>query len=303
MFSEKNPVFLYAVSPVHMGSGTTLGVIDNPIQRERHSGHPVMAGSGIKGAMRHEAGGRGIPEEETAAIFGPEAGRSSDHAGAAGFTDAQIVLFPVRSLKEGFVYATCPTALARLARLLDAAGVEGHGIEAPEVDAGHCVTADDGVLEKDELVLEAYLYKNDPSGRETLGKAAEWLADNAVPEGAAYEFFRRKVRKHTVCLNDGEFAFFVKNATVVEPHVRIDDETGTAEEGGLFFTENLPPESLLVSLMMASDERRKGGGLKARDIAEKLSSAFDGRLLQVGGDATTGRGQVVLRFLKHGGAQ
>jgi CRISPR/Cas system CMR subunit Cmr4 (Cas7 group RAMP superfamily) len=36
-----------------MGAGSAVGVIDNPIQRERHTGHPCFAGSGIKGAMRH----------------------------------------------------------------------------------------------------------------------------------------------------------------------------------------------------------------------------------------------------------
>ena len=33
-------VFLYAVSPVHMGAGQAVDIIDNPIQRERHTEHP-----------------------------------------------------------------------------------------------------------------------------------------------------------------------------------------------------------------------------------------------------------------------
>jgi CRISPR-associated protein Cmr4 len=51
MFEKKAAVFLYAVSPVHMGAGQAIGVIDNPIQRERHTNHPCFAGSGIKGAV------------------------------------------------------------------------------------------------------------------------------------------------------------------------------------------------------------------------------------------------------------
>lgn len=38
MFQKQLTVFLYAVSPVHMGAGQAIGVIDNPIQRERHTG-------------------------------------------------------------------------------------------------------------------------------------------------------------------------------------------------------------------------------------------------------------------------
>ena len=301
MFTEKRPMFIYSISPVHMGAGTTLGVVDNPIQRERHTEHPVMAGSGIKGAMRYAAIKNGL-NEDVKAIFGPEPGASSDHAGAISFTDAQIVLFPIRSLKEGFVYATCPIALSRLARLLDAAGVT-HGIKPISVDPEKCVTVSDDILDNDSLILEAYEYKNDVSGKYTLKTAAEWIAENALPEGDAFDFFRKKIKKHTILLNDGEFAFFVKNATIVEPHVRIDDDTGTAKGGGLFFTENLPPETLLISLMMTSDERKKDGKLKASEIVDKVCSVFDQKLLQIGGDATTGRGQVTLRFVGNGGAE
>jgi len=53
MFEKKAILFLYTVSPVHMGAGTATGIIDNPIQRERHTNHPSFAGSGIKGAIRH----------------------------------------------------------------------------------------------------------------------------------------------------------------------------------------------------------------------------------------------------------
>lgn len=301
MFTGKKLMFIYAISPVHMGAGTTLGVIDNPIQRERHTDHPVMAGSGIKGAMRHEAKGNGL-KDDVDVIFGPEPEGSNDHAGALSFTDGQIVLFPVRSLKEGFVYATCPAALARLARLLKAAGINLN-ISKFEVEPGKCITVEDEILDNKALILESYEYQHNGQGRDKLEKTAKWLAENALPEGTAYDFFRNKIEKHTVLLNDGEFAYFVKNATVVEPHVRIDDDTGTAEGGGLFFTENLPPETLMVSLVMASDARKKDSELKASEIIDKVSTAFHGKLIQIGGDATTGRGQVVIRFGGNGGGR
>ena len=301
MFTEKRPMFIYALTPVHMGAGTMLGVIDNPIQRERHTDHPVMAGSGIKGAMRHAANKNG-PKDDVQAIFGPEPGTSSDYAGAVSFTDGQIVLFPVRSLKEGFVYITSPIVLARLARILDVADID-HDITPLDVSPDRCITVTDDILDNGRLILEAYEYTHDGKDRTTLTDTAKWLASNALPDDNAYEFFREKIKMHMAILNDGEFTFFVKNATVVEPHVRIDDDTGTVEGGGLFFTENLPPETLMVSLMMASDARKKESNLKASEIVDKVCSAFNQKLLQVGGDATTGRGQVMLRFAGNGGAE
>ncbi|MBM4202286.1 MAG: type III-B CRISPR module RAMP protein Cmr4, partial [Gammaproteobacteria bacterium] len=123
MFERHAALFLYAVSPVHMGAGTAVGLIDNPIQRERHTGHPCFAGSGIKGAVRHGFSAIGGDEKLIDRLFGPEAGSADLHAGAISFGDAQLVALPVRSLRGGYVYATCPQAVSRASRLLQLIGV------------------------------------------------------------------------------------------------------------------------------------------------------------------------------------
>ena len=93
MYQEKSLLFLYAISPIHMGSGTSIGVIDNPIQREIHTEHPILAGSGLKGALREAAKATGIKNDLIDKIFGPEskAGEGTEHAGAVSFSDGQIV--------------------------------------------------------------------------------------------------------------------------------------------------------------------------------------------------------------------
>ena len=53
MFEASQLIFYYAVSPIHMGAGSAIGAIDSPIQREVHTQHPMFAGSGLKGALRH----------------------------------------------------------------------------------------------------------------------------------------------------------------------------------------------------------------------------------------------------------
>ncbi|MCX8520228.1 MAG: RAMP superfamily CRISPR-associated protein, partial [Rhodoferax sp.] len=84
-----------------------------------------------------------------------------------------------------------------------------------------------------------------------------------------------------------------QHAMLVEPHVRIDADTGTASDGGLFYTENLPPESLLIAPLMASQSRSKEGEkLDAVQVMEHMRAVLHSKLLQVGGDATTGRGLV-----------
>ncbi|WP_415035166.1 type III-B CRISPR module RAMP protein Cmr4 [Azonexus sp.] len=297
MYQAQATLFLYAISPVHMGAGTAFGLIDSPIQRERHTEHPLFAGSGLKGAVRHRFGQ--LTEWKNAQLlnrlFGPEGGEL--FAGAVSFGDAQLVAFPVRCAKQGYVYITSPLALARAARLLALLGKKDFPKLPTTSAAGEAsVTAGD-LLSGDKLHLEAFEYRAQQNA--PLQDVAEWLAANALPQGMAHEFFRNKLKQHLVLLPDDDFGYFVRNATVVEPHVKIDDATGTAKDGGLFYVENLPPESLLIAPLMASQERSgKEERLEAEAVLSQVSAGLDGQLIQIGGDASTGRGQVLVTVLK-----
>ncbi|MBK8455493.1 MAG: type III-B CRISPR module RAMP protein Cmr4 [Thiofilum sp.] len=297
MFEQSRLLFLYAVTPVHMGAGQAIGVIDNPIQRERHTNHPNMAGSGLKGAIRHHLNRHdGWKNGMLNRLFGPA--ENPDFAGAISFGDAQLVAFPVRSLKQAFVYAVSPVTLARLKRLANLAGVKADW-EIPPAGSDQCCITDNRVLSNSKLVLEAFEYAAEEST--VLKTVAAWLADNALPQDAAHQYFRDKIKTDLVLLPDDAFSHFVENATVVEPHVRINDESGTADDGGLFYTENLPPESLLIAPVFASIERyakdkKPEAHMDAGQVMGKLADSLGDKLVQVGGDATTGRGQVVLHF-------
>ena len=294
MFEKTAAVFLYAVSPVHMGAGQAVDVIDNPIQRERHTQHPCFAGSGIKGAVRHSYAALGGNPDDITRLLGPDSGSSTLHAGAVSFGDAHMLALPVRSLKGSYVYATCPQALARAQRLLHLAGVATPW-PAVRVDDGHCLFANPALLSGDKLHLEAFEYTAKVS--EALAQIAADLAQRALPAGAAYQFFADKLRTDLVLLSDTDFGYFAKHAMLVEPHVRIDHETGTASDGGLFYTENLPPESLLIAPLLASQTRtgKAENHLSADEVFTRLKPLLDGKLLQIGGDATTGRGLVVAK--------
>ncbi len=136
MYKIARPFFMVVETPLHAGSGTELGIVDMPIQRERHTDFPKVEASGLKGSIR------GVFENETKVIivdskkvddsnrkdtislaFGPEEGDA--HAGALGFTDARLLLFPVKSMKGVFAWITCPKVLDRFKRDLELAGIKG----------------------------------------------------------------------------------------------------------------------------------------------------------------------------------
>ena len=323
MFEASQLVFYYAISPVHMGAGSAIGAIDSPIQREVHTQHPMFAGSGLKGALRHHftrawpraEGDNAKPHSLISRIFGPDTA-ASDFAGALSLSDAQLVALPVRSLKGGFAYVTSPLALARLQRLAQQAGL-ACSWTIPPVAENTAVTASAALLGKrpgaaasatdDQLVLEAFEFTARPDS--PLQTISKWIADNALSTGAS-GYFPQKFQSDLVLLSDTDFAHFARHAMVVEPHVRIKDESGTADDGGLFYVENLPPETLMAGLAQASIERFKKDSRHKDSTAllnatQVLTAVFagqgdvlpgiGGKLLQIGGDASTGRGLVLVQ--------
>ena len=127
MFKTAKPFFMIARSPVHAGSGSDLGIVDMPIQRERHTGFPKIEGSSLKGAIREVfeeyldnnksnyasdkikinviAKEARLTEpkkfnEAIQMVFGPD--QDGDRAAALAITDARLLLFPVKSMKGVF---------------------------------------------------------------------------------------------------------------------------------------------------------------------------------------------------------
>src|SRR5882724_13055714 len=123
MFKAATILFMYLETPLHAGSGTSLGVVDLPIQREKHTGFPMVQASGVKGAIRAHA--RDVlgdaAKDGINTVFGPD-DNASEYASALALTDARLLLFPVRSLAGVFAWTTCPTMLNRLRRVLTVAG-------------------------------------------------------------------------------------------------------------------------------------------------------------------------------------
>ncbi|WP_416391286.1 type III-B CRISPR module RAMP protein Cmr4 [Alloalcanivorax xenomutans] len=298
MFQKQATVFLYAVSPVHMGAGQAIDVIDNPIQREKHTGHPSFAGSGIKGAVRHSFEALGGHEADINRLLGPASDSNDLHAGAVSFGDAQLVALPIRSLKGGYVYATCPQALARARRLLALAGASVDWAALNVNDGEVLVINTDLLANNNTLHLEAFEYTAKSS--DALASLANDLAAKALPASDEYGFFREKLTTDLIVLSDTDFGYFAQHAMLVEPHVRIDPETGTASDGGLFYTENLPPESIMIAPLMASQTRtgQPDNHLEAEAVLSQIKTLIDTRLLQLGGDATTGRGLVVAKVVE-----
>lgn len=307
MFKEAKVMFIYTETSLHCGSGTSLGVIDLPIQREKYTDYPVCQASGIKGVVREWFEIKyGEKDNKVKYTFGPDFGRgdSEAFAGAATFTDGRLLLFPVRSLNGVFAYTTSRFALSRLKRDLDMAGVKVAWTVANET-GDKAVGINNSKIKdsNNKIVLEEYTF--DFQADNSVKEIAEWIADNAIPQGDEYKFWRDKVKTDLLILPDNAFRDFVKLSTEVQARIRINNETKTVDKGALFYEEALPSDSLLYSVVMAHDPAcdKANRPTELQDYAAvmKFISEIDTNRLQFGGDATIGKGIVNINFLHRRG--
>ena len=287
-------MFVHCLTSLHPGSGTALGVVDLPVQRERYTQWPVIPGASLKGVMR-AACARGTAEpgdDGLLATFGPAPGNAGDHAGALSISDARILAFPVRSLKGVFAWVTCAEALRRMGR--DFAVLGGTGFpEIPDVPLNRAVAAPDSPLLMDGkscLLLEEFEFERDPAdgGPDAV---SGWIACRATADPATAE----RLRSHLVILNDSDFTHFVRHATEVTARIGLDSATKTVRSGALFYEETLPPETLFYALTIAEDSRRESAPMPAGQVLGWLRRNVPA-IVQVGGGETIGRGLCAVRF-------
>jgi CRISPR-associated protein Cmr4 len=286
-------MFVHALTSLHPGSGTALGVVDLPVQRERHSNWPTIAGTSLKGVLRSAAKSSGMERDQHKAVFGPDTENAADHAGAIAFTDARLLAFPVRSLKGVFAWVTCPEALSRLHRDLALAGLAMPS-DSPVPNAQTAIVAKNSPLRQGEaLVLEEFAF-DAVEGSEPI---ADWIADHAIGDDASRDRFRVRL----AIVDDDSFGHFAQHATEVTARIALNYETKTVREGALFYEEYLPTETLLYSLVLAEHSRSKEKDMSASEVLDALVG-LDLRTLQIGAGETIGKGLCAVRFARPSGA-
>ncbi|QIB27286.1 type III-B CRISPR module RAMP protein Cmr4 [Caloranaerobacter azorensis] len=319
MYKKAVPFFMITRTPLHAGSGQDLGFVDLPIQREKHTDFPKIEASGIKGSLREafensnktiKIAGKNIDAKEhkevVKFIFGPEDGDL--HAGLLGFTNARVLLFPVKSIKGVFAWITCPMVLERFKeelemRIIDDLNKQKELFEIPTersiVKGSNLIIEDKNGKEK--IVLEEYTF-GDVVETEECKEFAEWIAERIFPNN---DYWKEKMKKDIVVLSNDDFRDFVKFSTEIVTRTKIDNEKGTVEEGALFTEEYLPSETILYSFALISslspgtDIDKKYFSSDKNKKEDLIMQYFkDGipEIMQIGGNATIGKGIVKIQI-------
>lgn len=293
---------IHALTSLHPGSGTALGTVDLPVQRERHTRWPNIAGSALKGVIRDAArekvkdrdNSQRVDADKDAtieAIFGPSNANAS--AGALSVTDARILAFPVRSFRGVFAWVTCGAVLERLKRDAELAGMNpSFTTMRPAGETGALAANDSPCLLAQDLILEEFEFKKEDGD---VGAIAAWIAAELLPAWDSYKPTCERLKKHLVVLTDDWFTHFVTTATEVSARIALDYDTKTVKEGALFYQEFLPTETLFYAVALMNSSRSKKSEGAAIDLLESLQSHLPS-VLQIGGDETTGKGYCAVRL-------
>ncbi len=275
--------FIHTLTPLHAGTGQGVGAIDLPIHRERATNLPLLPGSTIKGCLREAMAGD--PQNQNDLLFGSSSAEESN-AGALHISDAHLLLLPVRCLGATFVWATSPFVLKRLARAASAAGIKGVP-SVPSIQDEHAQLATHDATVKLEgkprLILEDLDFDPGPGAGSDAQKWCEWLSSQIFP--VANDPWREEMKKRFAIIDDKSFDFLSEFATEVTAHIRIDQKTGTVEEGALWYQEALPAESVLCGLVQA--DKPRGKAMESAELLKRVQTRED---MQFGGKATTGMG-------------
>ena len=281
-------ITLFTRTPLHVGAGNSVGVVDSPIMRERHTQTPIIPGSSLKGVLadlwndsaenfteiKNDNGkDQKVRNNELKRLFGSDDPRKGHaHSGTLLIGEARVLAFPLRSAKGGFAWITCPHALKKFA--CDTGKTLG---EIPEPKNEECFAGSSIVFPgKDAVILEEYRFTKIGGINTKIVEMLKALCSDPVWEP----------EKRLVIVSDEIFSYFVANACEVVTRIGIDDETGTVKSGALFNQEQVPSETLFYAMLGTA---KKGQENDLKTLADKIKESC-GNVLQVGGDATIGLG-------------
>ncbi|WP_096635666.1 type III-B CRISPR module RAMP protein Cmr4 [Clostridium cochlearium] len=288
MFQNVNQIIIKAITPIHAGMGRTLGLIDMPIQKEKHTGIPKIEGSTIKGCLRElyriKNQGGNIDK-----LFGPEKGE--DSASILGFTDAKLLFYPIITLEGIFAYVTCPYLLNRYFQdeILKKQIENQIEDEKPdknmfleELQEGKCIILDKDNEHNTSIVLDEYYFQENKY---------YFTNNEEVLKNLDLKNFNLNKSKKAVIISDNDFIEIITLCREVITRNKINHDTGTVAKSSLFSEEYLPSETILYTLLLKNGIKDNMG-----DLYKKYLKEFP-KFAQIGGNFTIGKGIVEMSVI------
>ena len=279
---EAKLLFLHALSNLHTGTGQGVGVVDLPIAREKVTGIPLVPGSSVKGVLRDACS---ADDKTKFKMFGPPTNDPDTYAGAVNFSDLNLLLLPMRSLRGVFAWVTCPLLLRRLKRDAQLAEYDSIPDVVPAIaNQNECVVGNlsTAIQHEGKVILEDLVF-NAKESEEFKGWLS-WLSQHVFPNDVEWQ---QILQNHTCMVSDDVMSFLMETGTEVAARIAMDDDKKSVRDGALWYEESLPTETVMSGLVISAIS--KNGLQGAADIFQEVSTILKVPL-QIGGNATVGKG-------------
>ena len=292
-YAEIKKIYARALDPIHIGAGGyRLGRVDNTIVRDPATDVPKIPGTSIAGVIREfytiylmesddkckskndDKEKRECAEEEVEKIFGSKPESQQTKKGTLRFYDGQIIFFPVSSV-QGTVWITTKELLEYwFEKVKDK---NGENLKIPEKikDKAYTVKGEINISKPLNLGWLLLEIENISNGKDIVlpEKIEDWVS-------------------RIVAVSDKLFSHIINDNLEIRTSVRINPETGTAEEGALFTYEAIPRGTILG--FEVGIDKCKNNKIEVRRIIDAVMPYF--KLLGIGGMGTKGFGRLELKI-------
>jgi CRISPR-associated protein Cmr4 len=140
-----------------------------------------------------------------------------------------------------------------------------------------------------ELAGKIYLEDLDLAAQPDSAVRA-WAA--AIATAALDDDWHKHFVDRFAVLSDDVFTFLTETGTEVVARIKLKEETKTVQGGALWYEEAVPSEAIFAAPVLAAPRN----GTSAASLLDLVGAKVTETVLQIGGNATVGRGLVRARL-------
>ncbi|MEB3760884.1 MAG: type III-B CRISPR module RAMP protein Cmr4 [Desulfurococcales archaeon] len=307
--SSKKPdsllVFAVSLTKLHPGAGRSPGIVDLPVIRDP-LGYPFIPGTMFKGSLKTNLIKKYSSEKEKIrCLLGPEPEEPEKYTGALTISDLYPLFLPAPSTYRGLVYVTSRVLLSRAYEIARTFGnhnalVQALGSLLDNSEENKIVIIGEEGQEKTRIgayTMEADFKNLAGDNQDNPLKSMEDILDDL------YVLYHRIPLSNRIVILPEEYAVPVIESVLIRiSRVRLDRETKTVEQGGLWTEEYIPWGTIFMGAIIDN-------GFKHNNCKEKIGDDPTKTLLQltsniftlaIGGKETVGGGITKILLLKGG---
>lgn len=286
MKKQSKLIFIRPFTNMHVGSGkSNSGKVDNLVQRDVLTEHPVIHSTSLKGAFR-ELLLNYLAADVIDTIFGKgnekKNGKESNSdnpnsAGQCDFFNAHLLTFPMRSDKVSYVHATSPQIILNFldkVKFLEVT-TEPKLVEALEKLGNLSIT------QNNPIVFDASLASAKIENHKTIAQKCSTIQLTIEEQKLIADFLGTPI----AILNDEELTGFLKKKLPVIARNFLDN----GQSKNLWYEEIVPRETLFYTIVTSPAN------------VDVFYDAFDGiKQIQIGGNSSVGYGYCKINIQKQG---